>query len=208
MNRRNFLKASAAAAVAARANALPSIPRQFPAVPTLSSLASIRMPHTFMEQFNLPISMNDWGYAQTVKSVSAITAMAFPPDVCCGVPETPWSPGLLNTCELILNDRLAAISNDPAQAVTYQWFPHCVMRKQTVDGIRLRTKSCGSFSPNVRSRCFPGQKSDTHRGARPQTAQGHRAPSPPSAPETPFTLWAYFIPRRRAPYPPIDNPAR
>jgi hypothetical protein len=140
MNRRNFLKASAAAAVAARVNALPSSRSQFPAVPTLNSLASIRMPHTFMELFNLPIAMNDWGYAQTVKSVSAITAMAFPPYVCCGVPQTAWSPGLLNTCELILNDRLAAISNDPAQAVTYQWFPHCVVREQTVDGIRIGTR--------------------------------------------------------------------
>src|SRR5208283_5164826 len=110
------------------------------AMPALNDLASIRMPHTFMELFILPITMNDWGYAQAVKSVSAITAMAFPPYVCCGVPDTPWSPGLLNTCELILNDRLAAISNDPAHAVTYQWFPHCVVREQTVDGIRIITK--------------------------------------------------------------------
>jgi hypothetical protein len=140
MNRRNFLKVSAAAAVTARANSLPAISHSLPAVPSLNDLASIRMPHTFMELFNLPISMNDWGYAQTVKSVSAITAMAFPPYVCCGVPDTPWSPGLLNTCELILNDRLAAISNDPAQAVTYQWFPHCVTREQKIDGIRISTK--------------------------------------------------------------------
>jgi hypothetical protein len=140
MNRRSFLKVSAAAAVAARANSLPTIAHRLPAVPTLNTLASVRMPHTFMELFNLPIAMNDWGYAQTVKSVSAITAMAFPPYVCCGVPDTPWSPGLLTTCELILNDRLAAISNDPAQAVTYQWFPHCVVREQTMGGIRFTTK--------------------------------------------------------------------
>lgn len=140
MNRRSFLKVSAAAAVAARANSLPTIAHRLPAVPSLNTLASVRMPHTFMELFNLPIAMNDWGYAQTVKSVSAITAMAFPPYVCCGVPDTPWSPGLLTTCELILNDRLAAISNDPAQAVTYQWFPHCVVREQTMGGIRFTTK--------------------------------------------------------------------
>ncbi len=143
MNRRSFLKVSAgAAAVAAQAKALPNLPsaaRKFPAIPSLNDLASIRMPHTFMELFNLPIAMNDWGYAQSVKSVSGITAIAFPPYVCCGVPDTPWSPGLLNTCELILNDRLAAITDNPAQAVTYQWFPHCVVRDQTVDGIRLRT---------------------------------------------------------------------
>jgi hypothetical protein len=140
MNRRSFIKVSAgAAALAARANAFPALPRNLPPVPSLRDLASIRMPHTFMELFNLPISMNDWGYAQTVKSVSGITAMAFPPYACCGVPDIPWSPGLLNTCELIVNDRLASISDDPAQAVTYQWFPHCVIRDQTVDGILFRT---------------------------------------------------------------------
>lgn len=141
MNRRNFLKVSAgAAALATRANALPTLARQLPTVPSLRGLASVRMPHNFMELFNLPIAQNDWGYAQTVKSVSGITAMAFPPYVCCGIPKIPWSPGLLNTCELIVNDRLASISDDPARAVTYQWFPHCVTRDQNVDGIVFRTK--------------------------------------------------------------------
>src|ERR1700758_208315 len=133
MNRRTFLKVSgSAAAVAAHTNALPSM-AQLPTIPSLSDLASIRMSHTFMELFNLPIAMNDWGYAQTVKSVSALTAIAFPPYVCCGVPDTPWSPGLLSTCELVVNDRLISLSNDPARAVTYQWFPHCVVREQTLD---------------------------------------------------------------------------
>jgi hypothetical protein len=39
-----------------------------------------------------------------------------------------------------VNDRLAAISNNPVEAVTYQWFPHCVVREQKVDGIRISTK--------------------------------------------------------------------
>ncbi|MGB7191465.1 MAG: hypothetical protein WBD10_15115 [Acidobacteriaceae bacterium] len=141
MNRRSFLKVSAsAAALATRAHALPSLARPLPPLPSLNDLASVRMPHTFMQLFNLPIAMNDWGYAQTVKSVSGITAMAFPPYACCGMPDIPWSPGLLNTCELILNDRLASISDDPARAVTYQWFPHCVTREQNVDGVLFRTK--------------------------------------------------------------------
>ena len=140
MDRRTFLKASAAATTlsfpqGALAGAMPS----FPSIPSLADLASTRMPHTFMELFNLPIAMNDWGYAQTVKSVSAITAIAFPPYVCCGIPDTPWSPGLLSTCELTMNDQLISISNDPARAVIYQWFPHCVVREQTVDGIHFRT---------------------------------------------------------------------
>jgi hypothetical protein len=97
------------------------------------------MTHNFMELFNLPIAMNDWGYAQTVKSVSAISAIAFPPYACCGVPSIPWSPGYLTTCELFVNGKLASLSNDPAQAVTYQWFPHRVVREQTVDELQIRT---------------------------------------------------------------------
>lgn len=141
MNRRNFLKASAgAAALAAGAPSLRALaPTPRPAIPSLADLASVRMTHNFMELFNLPIAMNDWGYAQTVKSVSAITAIAFPPYACCGVPAIQWGPGYLTTCELFVNDRLASISDDPAQAVTYQWFPHRVMREQTVDELQIRT---------------------------------------------------------------------
>lgn len=141
MNRRNFLKASAsAAALAAGAPPLRALaPTARPAIPSLADLASVPMTHGLMELFNLPIAMNDWGYTQTVKSVSAISAIAFPPYACCGVPSIPWSPGYLTTCELFVNDKLASISDDPAQAVTYQWFPHRVVREQTVDGLHIRT---------------------------------------------------------------------
>ncbi len=140
MNRRTFLKLSGATtAIAAQGGVLSAAPRSLPAIPSLADLASARMPHTFMDLFNLPIAMNDWGYAQTVKSVSAISAVGFPPYACCGIPDVPWSPGFLITCELFLNDRFPALSDDPAQAVTYQWFPHCVVREQTVDEIRFRT---------------------------------------------------------------------
>lgn len=139
MNRRSFLKASAATTLSLPTSSLAATKGTFPSIPSLADLASTRMPHTFMEFFNLPIAMNDWGYAQAVKSVSAITAMAFPPYACCGIPDTPWSPGLLSTCELMLNDRLVAISDDPAHAVTYQWFPHCVVREQRVGEIHIRT---------------------------------------------------------------------
>lgn len=141
MDRRNFLKASAGAvALAAGAPPLRGLrPTPRPAIPSLEDLASVRMTHGFMELFNLPIAMNDWGYAQTVKSVSAISAIAFPPYACCGVPSIPWSPGYLTTCELFVNGRLASISDDPGQAVTYQWFPHRVVREQAVDGLQVRT---------------------------------------------------------------------
>lgn len=140
MDRRTFLKATAATTTLNfPRGALASVRPSLPSIPSLADLASTRMPHTFMDLFNLPIAMNDWGYAQAVKSVSAITAIAFPPFACCGVPDTPWSPGLLSTCELMMNDRLISISDDQARAVTYQWFPHCVVREQTVDGIFFRT---------------------------------------------------------------------
>ena len=139
MNRRKFLKASAgAASLAAGAPPLRALtPTPRPALPRLADLSSVRMTHSFMELFNLPIAMNDWGYGQTVKSVSAISAIAFPPYACCGVPNIPWSPGYLTTCELFVNGRLASISNDPRQAVTYQWFPHRVTREQAVDALQI-----------------------------------------------------------------------
>jgi hypothetical protein len=140
MDRRTFIKTSAAVTtLSLPARAFAGAIRPLPSIPSLADLASTRMSHTFMELFNLPIAMNDWGYAQAVKSVSAIMAIAFPPYACCGIPDTPWSPGLLSTCELMMNDRLISISNDPAQAVTYQWFPHWVVREQTVDGIHFCT---------------------------------------------------------------------
>lgn len=140
MNRRTFLKLSGGtAAVATRGSLLSAAPHQLPAVPSLADLASVRMPHTFMNLFNLPIAMNDWGSAQTVKSVSAISAMGFPPYACCGIPDVPWSPGFLTTCELFVNGQFVALSDDPAQAVIYQWLPHSVVREQNAEGLHFRT---------------------------------------------------------------------
>ena len=141
MDRREFLKISAAATAVAAAN--PGLgsaaSRPLPAIPSLASLASVRAAHGFMDLFNLPIAMNDWGYAQTVKSVAALSAIAFPPYAYCGIPDVAWSPGYLRTCELFINGKFAALSNDPANAVTYQWFPHRVVREQSFDRLHIRT---------------------------------------------------------------------
>ncbi|MGD0733426.1 MAG: hypothetical protein ABR956_19335 [Terracidiphilus sp.] len=83
-------------------------------------------------------AMNDWGYAQTVKSVTGLSAIAFPPFACCGIPDVAWSPGYLRTCELFVNGKFAALSDDPLRAVTYQWFPHRVVREQSFDGLHIR----------------------------------------------------------------------
>jgi len=141
MNRRDFLITSSAVLGAAGLRSQPSAlaPRPLSPIPSLAELASIRMSHGFMELFNLPIAMNDWGYAQTVKSVSALNAIAFPPYACCGVPDIPWSPGYLRTCELFVDGQFAALSDNPAAAVTYQWFPHRVVREQRVRDLQIRT---------------------------------------------------------------------
>src|ERR1017187_5369030 len=86
------------------------------------------------------LAMNEWGYAQVAKSVSAIAAISFPPYACCGVPETAWSPGFLLTCESFLNGRFLAIAASPDGNVEYQWFPHCVVRTQTAENLQFSTR--------------------------------------------------------------------
>jgi len=98
------------------------------------------MPHPYIELFNLPIAMNDLGYAQCVKSVTGISAIAFPPYVCCGAPDVAWSPGNLLTCEMLVNDRLISTGGLPEDAVTYTWHPHRVVREQNAQGLNIRSQ--------------------------------------------------------------------
>jgi hypothetical protein len=143
MRRRTFLKLSAATAAAAlERNAFSAGTdgdRLLPGIPRLRDLASIPITHTYFDLFNLPVAMNDWGSAQVVKSVSGISAIAFPPYACCGVPEIAWSPGFLTTCDLFVNDQLLAVCAPPGNRITYTWFPHCVVREQIADELRFRT---------------------------------------------------------------------
>jgi len=113
--------------------------------PTLADMASDRLTYQLRDLFNCPLAMNEWGYAQVAKSVSAITAISFPPYACCGVPETAWSPGFLLTCEIFLNGRFLAIAASPDGNVQYQWFPHCVVRTQTAENLQFSTRL---FLPN------------------------------------------------------------
>lgn len=149
VDRRTFLKLGAAGAlVAAHPTAVlssdsshdSSEKRRFECPPSLYAMAADRLTYHFRDLFNCPATMNELGYAQVGKSVSAITAISCPPYVCCGMPETAWSPGYLLTCELFLNGRFLAISAPPEGEVDYQWFPHCVVRGQTADRLRFRTK--------------------------------------------------------------------
>src|ERR1700689_4942376 len=127
LDRRPFLKLGAAGTAVAAVNppiSLASVHanRTLSSPPTLAEMASDRSTHQLRDLFNCPLAMNEWGYAQVAKSVSAITAISFPPYACCGVPETAWSPGFLLTCEIFLNGRFLAIAASPDGNVEYQWF--------------------------------------------------------------------------------------
>jgi hypothetical protein len=160
VDRRTFLKLGAAGALVAShpAEALAgdrsrdssndsSDKRRLECPPSLSAMAADRLTYQFRDLFNCPAAMNELGYVQVGKSVSAITAISCPPYVCCGMPETAWSPGYLLTCELFLNGRFLAIAAPPDGNVDYQWFPHCVVRGQTADRLRFTTKL---FMPSKR----------------------------------------------------------
>ncbi len=149
VDRRTFLKVGAAGAALTALNptTLAAQPVDLSSPPSLEAMASDRLTYRLHDQFNCPVAMNEWGYAQVGKSVSAITAIAFPPYACCGVPETAWSPGYLVTCELFLNGRYLAIAGAPDGNVEYQWFPHRVIRKQTAEKLQFTTSM---FLPNKR----------------------------------------------------------
>jgi hypothetical protein len=141
INRRSFMKGAAGVSLLAGTPLGAILAKsRLSAIPQLSDLASVPMTHGFLDLFNLPIVMNDLGYAQCVKSVTAITAIAFPPYACCGIPDVPWSPGFLVTCDLFLNDRLLATSGLPDEGITYTWYPHRVVREQKADGLKIRSQ--------------------------------------------------------------------
>jgi len=144
-DRRTFLRLGAAGTALAAIN--PAIgpgsltgKRSLSCPPSLGDLASDRLTYRLRDLFNCPVAMNELGYAQMAKSVSAITAISFPPYACCGVPETAWSPGFLLTCEAFLSGRFLAIMAAPDGNIEYQWFPHCVARTQTTDNLRFTTR--------------------------------------------------------------------
>ena len=141
VNRRTFLKLGGSAAIlVVQKSGLGSERAKLPTIPTLSGLASIQIKHVYSDLFNQPVAMNEWGYSQAAKSVSAVTAISFPPYACCGIPDVSWTPGLLISCEIFLNGQMLSICSPPGNEITYQWFPHCVVREQLVDGLRFCTK--------------------------------------------------------------------
>jgi len=143
-NRRSFLKAGTAAAALAgvypaKTLASPQVRKRLPAVPTVSDLAGDRLVHKFRELYCSPTAQNELGYVQATKSVSGITALSLPPFGCCGVPDTPWSPGFLLSCELFLNGRIL-LAYPGGDEIAYRWFPHRVTRETKVEGLTITTE--------------------------------------------------------------------
>ena len=150
VTRRSLLQAGSLLPMGASAATLPAAdlaPAPLPEVPSLSDLASDQLTHHLHDFFNPPGLQNEWGHAQAAKSISGITAITFPPYVCCGQPPVPFSPGFIPTCEIALDGRLSAAAPLPGGQVTYQWFPHCVIRQTVIAGIRITTRA---FLPSRR----------------------------------------------------------
>src|SRR6266446_5441204 len=139
--RRSFLKASMAA------TALSAVPPTVAAkpdgplarIPTLTDLAGARLSHRMRDLYSNLTTQNELGYVQATKSVSGITALSLPPFGCCGVPDTPWSPGFLLSCELFLNGRIL-LAYPGGDEIAYRWFPHRVMRETKVEGLKFTTE--------------------------------------------------------------------
>lgn len=111
---------------------------QLPGLPSLEDVASDRISHGFRDGFNPPGLSNQWGHAQVSHSPTGITAISFPPLACCGLLRGE-SHGLVNTCEMIWDGRLAV--SRPQAVTSYQWFPHCVERETELDGIHISSRA-------------------------------------------------------------------
>ena len=142
MDRRDFLKVGAAAAAVPRvARLIGAEPaKQLPPVPTVHDLGGSTITHNFRDLFSVPTTRNDLGFVQVAKSVTAITALSFPPYACCGIPATPWSPGYLRTCEIFLDGQIL-ISYPGGDAVHYTWFPHRVLRQARLGGLQFESET-------------------------------------------------------------------
>lgn len=143
-DRRSFLKLSGAAVTcASKAAAQTSVKfgMTLPHIPDTSALVSTDMEYSYTDLFNMPVFANEWGYGQVSKSVSGVTGITFPPYACCGVPDVTWSPGLLTSCEIILDGQLLSIAPPPGNHVKYRWLPQRVDREQVVKDLRIQTRT-------------------------------------------------------------------
>src|SRR5437763_9489437 len=149
-SRRAFLKRSLAATAIPKIAASATSPvarKHLPRIPTVTDLAGDRLVHAWRDLYNSPATQNEYGYVQATKSVSGLTALSLPPYACCGVPDTPWSPGFLLTCELFLNGRILLSFSPGGDQIAYRWYPHRFTRETEVEGLQFTTET---FMPSKR----------------------------------------------------------
>jgi hypothetical protein len=149
-SRRALLKAGVAATALGgipRVADLPEKRGHLEAIPTLNDLAADRLVHRFRDLYSSPTTQNEFGYVQAAKSVSGLTALSLPPFACCGVPDTPWSPGFLLTCELFLNGKILLSDSPGGGELHYQWHPHRIVREAQADELEFTTET---FMPSKR----------------------------------------------------------
>ncbi len=145
--RRSFLKVSAVAGIVPRlmhfrtAPGGPQSPKRLPPVPAVEDLRADRLVHKFRDLYSSPTAQNEFGYVQATKSVSGITALSLPPFACCGVPDTPWSPGFLLSCELFVNGRILLSYPDGGDEIAFRWYPHRIVRETQADGLKFSTET-------------------------------------------------------------------
>jgi hypothetical protein len=104
-------------------------------------LAGARISHRLRDLYSSATTQNEYGYVQAAKSVCGLTALSLPPFGCCGVPDTPWSPGFLLTCELFLNGRILLSYAPGGDEVAFQWYPHRFLRETQADGLKFTTET-------------------------------------------------------------------
>jgi hypothetical protein len=143
-SRRSFLKAGLVATALPGVSAAirnPTAQGPLPPVPTVHDLSGDRLVHRLRDLYSSPTTQNEYGYVQAAKSVSGITAISLPPFACCGIPDTPWSPGFLLTCELFLNGRILLSYSPGGDEVSYRWFPHRFVRETQAAGLKFTTET-------------------------------------------------------------------
>jgi hypothetical protein len=146
-SRRYFLKTGAAAGFLSRFLrpplnfASPQVGKALPPVPSVTDLSGDRLVHSLRDLYSSPTAQNEYGYVQAAKSVSGITALSLPPFGCCGVPDTPWSPGFLLSCELFLNGRILLSYPNGGDEIAYRWYPNRITRETLADGLKFSTET-------------------------------------------------------------------
>lgn len=140
-SRRSFLQAGLAAGALSGAPLRPLSAAKnapLPSIPSSGDLAGAWLAHRWRDLYCSPTAQNELGYAQADKSVAGLTGIALPPFGCCGIPNVPFSPGFLLTCEIFLDGRIL-LACPGGDEIAYRWYPHQFVRAAQTGGLHFRT---------------------------------------------------------------------